>query len=559
MPTMREIGKRLYFRNPSSNTVSSASKVGATTSTGSYVRYGTAQADSAEGKVQVKLDNSEDVVTCSCDSPIKQGDRVKVIVTESGALIAMPIGQNIVDYVDETKDYLTQEITLQGNSILQEVNSEMDKFKADHQLTDDDIQHSITTAVSGATETWEGQISAVEDNIEKNYATKTEVSSGIDGLRTEVSETYATTEGVQDDINTAIEVASGQITSTVEENVMNSVGDTFATKTEVEQTEQDLTIKINQSISNGYATCSTAAGTRAKVATSVRSDFPKATGTNATVKFTYGNTASNPTLNINNTGASPIYLGNSPITPELSWEAGDTLTFVFDGTNWVVADASMATAKTVETYFTADSNGLKIGQSGSPTYLSLLSSAGIYMKTGSGTYDYVSIADDTLAMGSSFEIYTENGGQAWVGGVVKLGTYPTGTTAFKTNAVNVSDLQNMCNDGDYLINAGSNGSIRYWEWANGRKEASGTMSLTMSAGGSAGAHSVSLPFSYNDGYSYRVLLSLNQNSTRPPDFYNNVGYIAYNLSSSRFYISAWNSGSGPTTVTVAWYTIGVGN
>lgn len=556
---MREIGKRLYFRNPSSNTVSSASKVGATTSTGSYVRYGTAQADSAEGKVQVKLDNSEDVVTCSCDSPIKQGDRVKVIVTESGALIAMPIGQNIVDYVDETKDYLTQEITLQGNSILQEVNSEMDKFKADHQLTDDDIQHSITTAVSGATETWEGQISAVEDNIEKNYATKTEVSSGIDGLRTEVSETYATTEGVQDDINTAIEVASGQITSTVEENVMNSVGDTFATKTEVEQTEQDLTIKINQSISNGYATCSTAAGTRAKVATSVRSDFPKATGTNATVKFTYGNTASNPTLNINNTGASPIYLGNSPITPELSWEAGDTLTFVFDGTNWVVADASMATAKTVETYFTADSNGLKIGQSGSPTYLSLLSSAGIYMKTGSGTYDYVSIADDTLAMGSSFEIYTENGGQAWVGGVVKLGTYPTGTTAFKTNAVNVSDLQNMCNDGDYLINAGSNGSIRYWEWANGRKEASGTMSLTMSAGGSAGAHSVSLPFSYNDGYSYRVLLSLNQNSTRPPDFYNNVGYIAYNLSSSRFYISAWNSGSGPTTVTVAWYTIGVGN
>lgn len=557
MPTMREIGKRLYFRNPSSNTVSSASKVGATTSTGSYVRYGTAQADSAEGKVQVKLDNSEDVVTCSCDSPIKQGDRVKVIVTESGALIAMPIGQNIVDYVDDTKDYLTQEITLQGNSILQEVNSEMDKFKADHQLTDDDIQHSITTAVSGATETWEGQISAVEDNIEKNYATKTEVSSGIDGLRTEVSETYATTEGVQDDINTAIEVASGQITSTVEENVMNSVGDTFATKTEVEQTEQDLTIKINQSISNGYATCSTAAGTQAKVATSVRSDFPKATGTNATVKFTYGNTASNPTLNINNTGASPIYLGNSPITPELSWEAGDTLTFVFDGTNWVVADASMATAKTVETYFTADSNGLKIGQSGSPTYLSLLSSAGIYMKTGSGTYDYVSISDDTLAIGSSFEIYTENGGQAWVGGVTKLGTYPTGTTAFSTNAVNVSDLQDMCNDGDYITDYGTSGSIRYWKWANGRKECSGTMSLTMSAGGSAGARSVSLPLRYADGYSYRVLLSMNNNSSSPPNFYNNVQLIAYNLSANRFYLTGWNTGSGSVTVTVGWYVIGV--
>lgn len=559
MPTMREIGKRLYFRNPSTNTVSSASKVGATTSTGSYVRYGVAQADSAEGKVQVRLDNSEDVVTCSCDSPIKQGDRVKVIVTESGALIAMPIGQNIVDYVDDTKAYLTQEITLQGNSILQEVNSEMDKFKADHQLTDDDIQHSITTAVSGATETWEGQISAVEDNIEKNYATKTEVSSGIDGLRTEVSETYATTDGVQDDINTAIEVASGQITSTVEENVMNSVGDTFATKTEVEQTEQDLTIKINQSISNGYATCSTAAGTREKVATSVRSDFPKATGTNATVKFTYGNTASNPTLNINNTGASPIYLGNSPITPELSWEAGDTLTFVFDGTNWVVADASMAAAKTVETYFTADSNGLKIGQSGSPTYLSLLSAPGIYMKTGSGTYDYVSIADDTLAIGSSFEIYTENGGQAKIGGVVKLGTYPTGTTAFNTYAVNVSDLQDMCNDGDFITDCGTSGSVRYWKWANGRREACGSISVSMSANGSAGGHQIRLPFRFTDQYSYRVLVTLNSNSSSPPNGYNNVGCLAYNKKASSFYVTAWNSSNFSMSVDLNWYAIGVGN
>ena len=556
---MREIGKRLYFRNPSSNTVSSASKVGATTSTGSYVRYGTAQADSAEGKVQVKLDNSEDVVTCSCDSPIKQGDRVKVIVTESGALIAMPIGQNIVDYVDDTKAYLTQEIALQGNSILQEVNSEMDEFKANHQLTDDDIQHSITTAVSGATETWEGQISAVEDNIEKNYATKTEVSSGIDGLRTEVSETYATTEGVQDDINTAIEVASGQITSTVEENVMNSVGDTFATKTEVEQTEQDLTIKINQSISNGYATCSTAAGTRAKVATSALSNFPKATGTNATVKFTYGNTASNPTLNINNTGASPIYLGNSPITPEKSWSAGDTVTFVFDGTNWVVADASLAIAKTVETYFQATTGGLQVGLSNSPSYVMIGSSGYVRLNYGTGNWDYVNISSDTFSMGSAFEIYTENGGQAWIGGVEKLGTYQTSTTAFSVNAIDVRDLENMCNDGDFITDYGTSGSVRYWKWANGRREACGSISVSMSAGGSAGGHQISLPFSFNDQYSYRVLVTLNTSASSPPNGYNNVGCLAYNKRSSSFYVTAWNSSSFSMSVDLNWYAIGVGN
>lgn len=557
MPTMREIGKRLYFRNPSSNTVSSASKVGATTSTGSYVRYGTAQADSAEGKVQVKLDNSEDVVTCSCDSPIKQGDRVKVIVTESGALIAMPIGQNIVDYVDTTKADLTSEIELKGNEILDEVNGEMDAWKADHQLTDADITHQIQQSISQTTETWEGQLSDLENGIQTNYALKTEVTEGINGLRTEVSETYATTEGVQDDINTAIEVASGQITSTVEENVMNSVGDTFATKTELEQTEQDLTLTISQSISNGYATCSTAAGTQAKVATSVRSDFPKATGTNATVKFTYGNTASNPTLNINNTGASPIYLGNSPITPEKSWSAGDTVTFVFDGTNWVVADASLAIAKTVETYFQATTGGLQVGLSNSPSYVMIGSSGYIRLNYGTGNWDYVNISPDSFAMGSSFEILTPDGGQALVGGVEKLGTYPTGTTAFSTYAVNVSDLQNMCNDGDYLTNYGTSGSIRYWEWANGRKECSGTMSLTMSAGGSAGARSVSLPIRYTDGYSYRVLLSMNHNSSSPPNFYNNVQLIAYNLSANRFYLSGWNTGSGSVTVTVGWYAIGV--
>lgn len=556
---MREIGKRLYYRPASSNTISSASKVGATTSTGSYVRYGTAQADSAEGKVQVKLDNSEDVVTCSCDSPIKQGDRVKVIVTESGALIAMPIGQNIVDYVDETKADLTQEITLQGNSILQEVNSEMDAFKANHQLTDDDIQHSITTAVSGATETWEGQLSAVEDGISKDYALKTEVTTEIGNLSASIAETYATTEGVQDDINTAIEVASGQISSTVEENVMNSVGDTFATKTEVEQTERDLTIKINQSISNGYATCSTAAGTAAKVATSARSDFPKATGTNATVKFTYGNTASNPTLNINNTGASPIYLGNSPITPEKSWSAGDTVTFVFDGTNWVVADASLAIAKTVETYFQATTGGLQVGLSNSPSYVMIGSSGYIRLNYGTGNWDYVNISPDSFAMGSAFEILTPDGGQALVGGVEKLGTYPTGTTAFNTYAVNVSDLQNMCNNGDYVTDYGTSGSVRYWKWANGRREACGSISVSMSANGSAGGHQIRLPFSFSDQYSYRVLVTLNSNSSSPPNGYNNVGCLAYNKRASSFYVTAWNSSSFSMSVDLNWYAIGFGN
>lgn len=563
MPTMREIGKRLYFRNPSSNTVSSASKVGATTSTGSYVRYGTAQADSAEGKVQVKLDNSEDVVTCSCDSPIKQGDRVKVIVTESGALIAMPIGQNIVDYVDTTKADLTSEIELKGNQILDEVNGEMDAWKAEHQLTDADINHQIQQSISQTTETWEGQLSDLENGIKTDYALKTEVTEGINGLRTEVSETYATTEGVQDDINTAIEIASGEITSTVEENVMNSVGDTFATKTELEQTEQDLTLTINQSVTNGYATCSTAASTAAKVAQSVRPNFPKATGTSVTVKFTYGNTASNPTLNVAGTGASPIYLSGSPITPALSWEAGDTLTFVFDGTNWVVADATMATAKTIETYFNATSSGLEIGQSNSRTSLMLGSRGMVQILDSNQMYPLVTISPEGFQIGPSdgAGLYVENLFDIGkLGFIESIGTNPAGTLAYKNNAVRISNLQDMCNNGDYLVEEGTLGNVRYWKWANGRREACGSISVSMSAGSSAGGHTISLPSNFfADKYSYRVLVTLNSNSSSPPNGYNNVGCLAYNKNRNYFYVTAWNSSNFSISADLNFYAIGVGN
>lgn len=458
---MREIGKRLYFRNPSSNTVSSASKVGATTSTGSYVRYGTAQADSAEGKVQVKLDNSEDVVTCSCDSPIKQGDRVKVIVTESGALIAMPIGQNIVDYVDEVKVDLSQEIVNKGNEILDEVNGEMNAWKEDHQLTDADITHQIQQSISQTTETWEGQLSDLENGIKTDYALKTEVTQGINGLRSEISETYATSEGVQNQIDTSIEQASGQIQSTVEQNVMDSVGNTYATKTELTQTSNELNLTITGAVNT--------------------------------------------------------------------------------------ANDAKETADEVSTYFTADATGLKIGQTGNSIAIKCASSGSFQVLRNSSVI-------------AQFGTYTDMYGVEFMNGngsITRLGYGGVNTSGWSSRSISVQDLVTFMNNGDYLIDAGSNGTIRYWEWANGRKECSGTMSLTMSAGGSAGARSVSLPLRYKDGHSYRVLLSMNNNSSSPPDFYNNVQLIAYNMSANRFYLSGWNTGSESVAVTVGWYVIGV--
>lgn len=364
MATRLDIAKRLYGgKGPQHASESSAGGVFGSSGAAS-MRYGFAQEDSADGWVKVKLDNSEDVVNCTCDSPIKAGQRVAVIVTSTGQLKALPIGQNIVDMVEQSSQSLAQQIIDEGNAIKDEVDAEMEAFKSEHQLTDADIQHTVETAVSGATEAWEGQISDLEGDIEQTYATKTEVSAGIDGLRTEVGETYATSEGVENEINSAITQASGEIASTVEQNVMNSVGDTFATKTELTQTEQDLTLTINQSVANGYATCSTAAGTAAKAATCGNSNFALKQGFNLAVKFTRANTANNPTLNVNGTGAKAIWLGGSSLTAKDSWEAGDTVLFVYDGTRWLLADPALKIAKTVEAYFKADSTGLTVGQAG---------------------------------------------------------------------------------------------------------------------------------------------------------------------------------------------------
>ena len=461
MPTMREIGKRLYYRNPSTNTVSSASKVGATTSTGSYVRYGTAQADSAEGKVQVKLDNSEDVVTCSCDSPIKQGDRVKVIVTESGALIAMPIGQNIVDYTDQVKVDLSQEIVNKGNDILDEVNSDMNAWKEDHQLTDADINHQIQQSISQTTETWEGQLSDLENGIQTNYALKTEVTQGINGLRSEISETYATSEGVENEINTAISQASGQIQSTVEQNVMNAVGDTYATKTELTQTSQDLTIKVDGAVNT--------------------------------------------------------------------------------------ANTAQETAQEIQSYFKFDTYGLTIGYSGNNLKARI---------SPSGKFQVLDGSTVLCQFGEYTDIGAVNFNSRGSVSLSSIGYGGVATSGWSSRSVPVRELVDMYQNGGYLTDYGTSGSTRYWEWANGRKECSGTMTLTMRAGGSAGAHPVSLPVRYTDGYSYRVLLSMNTQSSSPPNYYNNVQLIAYNMSASRFYLTGWNTGTGSVTVTVGWYAIG---
>lgn len=86
-----------------------------------------------------------------------------------------------------------------------------------------------------------------------------------------------------------------------------------------------------------FGTCTTYYTTAEKKV--ICPDFILHKGATINVKFTNKNTASSPTLNVNETGAKPIYLGNDPLPLNSAWDSGDTVTFVYNGTQWQVVDS----------------------------------------------------------------------------------------------------------------------------------------------------------------------------------------------------------------------------
>ena len=102
---------------------------------------------------------------------------------------------------------------------------------------------------------------------------------------------------------------------------------------------------------NHFCICSTASATAAKTAS--LSGFKLSTGARAMVKFTYGCTAANPTLNINGTGAKAIYYKGAAVPPGYI-TANLFVELVYNGTQYnIVGD--IPTADTLLTGYTKGS------------------------------------------------------------------------------------------------------------------------------------------------------------------------------------------------------------
>lgn len=109
-----------------------------------------------------------------------------------------------------------------------------------------------------------------------------------------------------------------------------------------------------------YATSSTAASTAAKVATISNNadNFSLAVGQRVAVKFTYANTAANPTLNVNSTGAKAIYGWDyTAITATEGWGAGDICEFMYNGTYWIWMNDMPYAAKSTSSGTTTGTKG----------------------------------------------------------------------------------------------------------------------------------------------------------------------------------------------------------
>lgn len=150
-----------------------------------------------------------------------------------------------------------------------------------------------------------------------------------------------------------------------------------------------------------YATCGTAQGTQAKVATTTNSKFTLVTGAKVVVKFTYTNTATNPTLNVDSKGAKYIKVFGEN-NPNIWWKDGDLVEFTYDGTNWIMGASAGLVGNSFKQIILASATG-----SSSKTYKTLISEIASQVSNAYNAYrerTYLLVEDSTMGEKFCFTI-----------------------------------------------------------------------------------------------------------------------------------------------------------
>lgn len=195
-----------------------------------------------------------------------------------------------------------------------------------------------------------------------------------------------------------------------------------------------------------YGTCSTAAGTAAKVISlSTTTGWELVAGTTITVKFSATNTAANPTFNVNSSGAKSVWYNTAVITTDSLNRAGYATRpqmYVYDGSYWVwmgmsaednttysIMSASELSTGTATTARTMSAANIKTG------LLNLFYPVGSYYETSDTSFN------PNTSWGGTWVL--ETAGQVHV----SSGTATTGTK-FSVNGANASSGVGMSDGGE---------------------------------------------------------------------------------------------------------------
>jgi len=178
-----------------------------------------------------------------------------------------------------------------------------------------------------------------------------------------------------------------------------------------ERAQSSITITDIEDGQTLYATSQTAATTAAKTATIQSGTFTLESGAMVAVMFANKNTAANPTLNVDNTGAIPIRAGNASLAAnsKYNWTDNSTVIFIYDGTYWQMdgvpaLDKADDAAKVATNYITDVPNDDGITVSGNNATAEVVITDTVRVQADSTHYTEMTDSGFDIHSGSASEV-----------------------------------------------------------------------------------------------------------------------------------------------------------
>ena len=261
--------------------------------------------------------------------------------------------------------------------------------------------------------------------------------------------------------------------------------DRYFTETEMNGKIEDINETINTNVAtlqasiNGkapsshgnhvaYGTCSTAAATAEKAVSVSDSNWKLTTGCIVAIKFTTSNTAGNVKLNVNSSGAYPIWYNNAEYTGTgnaYTGYANRTITYMFNGTHWVWitggydANNTYTNASLGQGYVTCDTAESTVAKVGTLSSYGLITGGVVSVKF---TYNVPASATLNINSKGAKAIYFR--GAAITAGIIKAGdiaTFIYNDSQYQLIAIDrwQNDIANHNHDGRYYTEAEINTKI----------------------------------------------------------------------------------------------------